>query len=71
MFEITEIENKERLIKEFEEHILKHLIELNSDFNEAYKENKKALTPIIELYDIGEGCFEMKEGQIKQKRIIK
>lgn len=73
MFEI-EFEkdtDKDELTEQFRKHLLQHLINLNLDFKEAYNENPKSLNPVVELYSLGEGVFEMKEGQIKQKRLIK
>ena len=71
MFEVEADVNDESLKKKFEDHLLSHLIELNSDFKEAYSENSGSLTPVVELYNVGDGPFEMKVGQIKQKRMLK
>jgi len=71
MFEIEDEVITPKLTKLFKAHVLEHLINLNLDFREAYNENPKSLVPIIELYDVGDGPFKMKDGQIKQKRLLK
>ena len=69
-FEITKKPTK-KLKELFKQSVIKHLIELNADFREAWRENKKTLVPNIYLYPTGQGPFKAHTGQIKQVRIVK
>jgi phenylacetate-CoA ligase len=54
----------------FEQHITKSLFALNSDFREAMHEHPEAVTPVIQLYRLGEGPFAGDAGKIKQTRLV-
>lgn len=60
----------DELRDKFADSILKHLLEINADFKEAWNEYKETLVPEIYLFEIGQGPFSKDEGHIKQARKI-
>ncbi len=58
----------EAIRQHFADAILKHLVEINADFREAWHEHLQALIPEICLYRPGEGPFKSDSGRIKQTR---
>ena len=69
-FEI-EIAPTKALAEEFRHAMIEGLRNLNADFAEAWGEYKETLIPEIHLHRIGEGPFMRKQGEIKQKRMLK
>jgi phenylacetate-CoA ligase len=61
----------EELQQQFQQRLLDHLIRLNADFREAWKEYPETLVPEIRLYRSGEGPFALDQGKIKQTRLLK
>ena len=55
----------------FADSIVKHLLELNSDFREAWHEYREAVSPQVQLFSPGEGPFATDAGRIKQARIVR
>jgi phenylacetate-CoA ligase len=55
----------------FEESILRHLLKVNADFAEAWKEYPETLVPVVKLYGPGEGPFRGDADKIKQVRMLK
>jgi phenylacetate-CoA ligase len=70
LFEINE-EPTDELERRFSESIMRHLIELNADFKEAWREYSETMTPKIQLYRTGEGPFKEDSQRIKQARFLK
>jgi phenylacetate-CoA ligase len=68
-FEIDTTPNEE-LKRAFAESILEHLLKINADFKEAWKECRETLVPEIYLFEVGQGPFSRNHGQIKQVRRI-
>ncbi|RZI45724.1 phenylacetate--CoA ligase family protein [Candidatus Finniella inopinata] len=68
-FEITVPSTKELGLK-FQRSITENLCRINADFREAWAEYHETLIPEIHLYQMGEGPFKMRPGQIKQKRVL-
>ena len=58
------------LEEKFEQRIVKCLLELNSDFHEAWQEYPEELKPLISLYSPGQGPFAEDSGRIKQVRMV-
>jgi phenylacetate-CoA ligase len=70
IFEIEGEPNPELNLR-FQQSILGHMIKLNADFREAWKEYPQALLPDIRLYAPGQGPFAQDQGKIKQVRLLK
>ncbi|ODA34742.1 phenylacetate--CoA ligase family protein [Planctopirus hydrillae] len=66
-FEI-DCEPNDDLRNHFSAVILKHLVEINADFREAWHEYPETLVPEIHLHRRGEGPFKVDAGRIKQTR---
>lgn len=62
--------NLEELQGAYETSIVESLVHLNADFREAIKEFPDAARPIVRLYEMGDGPFDLDSGKIKQTRII-
>ncbi len=60
----------EGLKQRFSESILRHLLKINADFKEAWKEYQETLVPEVRLFEPGQGPFGQKQGQIKQVRKV-
>lgn len=69
-FEVS-VEPDEPLRKKFAESILAHLIKVNADFAEAWREYPDTLVPEVRLYRIGEGPFQADASKIKQSRLVR
>jgi phenylacetate-CoA ligase len=69
-FEIETTPSRE-LEARFSKSILKHLLNLNADFREAWQEYPEILVPEIRLHPVGEGPFAADAGRIKQARILR
>lgn len=69
-FEI-DAEPSDDLVKSFSDSILKHLVEINADFRQAWHEYPETMVPEIYLYRLGEGPFKSDAGRIKQVRRLK
>ena len=69
-FEIETTPSRE-LKARFSKSILKHLLNLNADFREAWQEYPEILVPEIRLHPVGEGPFAADTGRIKQTRILR
>jgi phenylacetate-CoA ligase len=69
-FEVT-VEPTEALKRHFEESILRHLLKVNADFAEAWKEYPETLVPVVALYGAGQGPFQADADKIKQVRMLK
>ena len=54
----------------FEQHMTSRLRALNADFREAMQEYEEAVTPLIELFSVGEGPFARDSAKIKQTRMV-
>jgi phenylacetate-CoA ligase len=70
LFEIEEPPSEE-LQKRFAEAMLHHLLELNRDFQEAWREYPETMIPEVQLFPLGQGPFKDNEGRIKQVRLLK
>jgi phenylacetate-CoA ligase len=70
LFEI-EGEPSEELTRRFSESILQHLLELNADFREAWREYPETMVPKIQLYGLGQGPFKKQDLRIKQIRFLR
>ena len=70
MFEV-DVEPDEALKQRFATSILARLLALNADFRAAWTECPDTLVPQVELYRLGEGPFQARQGQIKQIRLAK
>lgn len=71
VFEVVNMEITEELRESFKKKILKQLLALNADFEEAWHEHSETLVPEIELWPEGGGPFQKNSGRIKQIRIMK
>ncbi|MDB5105412.1 MAG: coenzyme synthetase [Fibrobacteres bacterium] len=69
-FEV-DAEPTEELKRRFGESILGHLIKVNADFAEAWREYPETLVPEVRLYGIGQGPFQGDSEKIKQVRMLK
>lgn len=58
------------LIDRFETSIVQHLLNLNSDFKEAWHEYRETVSPKISLYQRGQGPFAYDSQRIKQVRMM-
>lgn len=70
LFEV-EVEPNEKLMQQFSESILQHLLKLNADFRAAWHEFPETVIPEVKLYRLGQGPFKEHPGQIKQARLLK
>lgn len=70
LFEI-EVEPSDELKRHFSESMLHHLLELNADFREAWREYPETLVPEVHLYRPGQGPFKEDARRIKQVRLLK
>lgn len=61
----------DELREHFSEVILKHLIDVNADFREAWHEYPETMVPEVRLHRLGQGPFKADEGRIKQVRRLK
>jgi len=59
------------LQRRFEAEIVERLRTLNADFREAYREDAEAITPLIRLWQVGEGPFSQDSTHIKQTRLLR
>lgn len=66
-FEI-DAEPSEDLCKHYSDSIVKHLVEINADFREAWHEYPETMLPEIQLHRFGQGPFQADAGRIKQAR---
>jgi phenylacetate-CoA ligase len=55
----------------FGERVTERIRLLNADFREAMREHPDTTTPLIRLYQLGEGPFTKDAGKIKQTRVIR
>ncbi|GEM_PF-5955205 len=69
-FEVAEAPTVARQ-RHFEESILRHLLKVNADFAEAFKEYPETLVPVVELHGLGQGPFQGDAEKIKQVRMLK
>ena len=56
---------------EFQERIVARLGTLNADFRESMQEYRDAVTPMIELFPVGQGPFAADDAKIKQTRMLR
>ena len=59
------------LEKRFAESIVAHLLKVNADFAEAWREYPETLVPEVKLYRLGQGPFRGDASRIKQSRLLK
>ena len=59
------------LEERFEERIVARLAALNADYRESMQEYADTVTPIIQLYHLGEGPFGADASKIKQTRVLR
>lgn len=55
----------------FEARIVERLGSLNADYRESLQEYRDAVSPVIELYPVGEGPFAADQAKIKQTRMLR
>ena len=58
------------LEKRFQERIVAQLVSLNADYRESMQEYADTVTPIIQLFHVGEGPFSGDASKIKQTRVL-
>lgn len=69
LFEVSK-EPDAALARRFAASIVPHLVSLNADFREAWREYPETCVPDIQLYRLGEGPFAGDAGKIKQARFL-
>jgi phenylacetate-CoA ligase len=70
LFEI-DADSDVALVERFTESVLQSLLSVNADFCAAWNECPSTLRPLVELFRVGKGPFQLKPGQIKQRRLLK
>jgi len=60
-----------KLEKQFHDIFLFKMLELNSDFRDAYRVDSQSTNPIIKIYHFGEGPFAEDKKKIKRRYVLK